>query len=82
MWPLSSLHTSNFRRRAAFDLQQEGGRDRVAQCPQGLSALTTHPRALRHPHAKLRLDVTARVSQPCLSGARLPAPTSGENSPE
>ena len=25
MWPLSSLHTSNFRRRAAFDLQDTEG---------------------------------------------------------
>lgn len=57
-----------------------GGPGPCGSVPAGLPALTTCPRALGHPLAKLRLDVTARVSQPCLSGARLPAPTSGTGS--
>lgn len=88
MWPLSSLHTSNFRRRATFDLQHEGhgGTRDVAPCcvvPRGTRQFSPPSRAacLVHPTASQAAPRRGGPGPPArlLSGRR-PALRSGGDS--
>lgn len=80
MCPLSSLHTSNFRRRAAFDLRPGGQTGPGVNCPQGLLALTPRPQGARGtPTPSCALTSPPGSPSPASQGLAFPPPSQVRN---
>lgn len=80
MCPLSSLHTSNFRRRAAFDLRPGGQTGPGVNCLQGLLALTPRPQGARGtPTPNCALTSPPGSPSPASQGLAFPPPSRVRN---